>query len=111
PGRSRPHTADPCTHILFDRAHSHPIDRGHDGGGVGLLYTFTTSTTAPRRAMTDQVSFNLSKVFSTVAAELPDQDFLVWRDKRLSYAEVEARVDGVAHFLTEQGLGCHTERA
>ena len=61
--------------------------------------------------MTDQVSFNLSKVFSTVAAELPDQDFLVWRDKRLSYAEVEARVDGVAHFLTEQGLGCHTERA
>lgn len=48
--------------------------------------------------MTDQVSFNLSKVFSTVAAELPDQDFLVWRDKRLSYAEVEARVDGVAHF-------------
>ena len=54
--------------------------------------------------------FNLSTVFRTVAETVPDQELLVWRDRRLTYAEVDARVDGVAHFLAAQGLGCHTER-
>jgi acyl-CoA synthetase (AMP-forming)/AMP-acid ligase II len=54
--------------------------------------------------------FNLSTVFSTVAKAIPDQPFLVWRDKRLSYAQVDARIDGVAHYLASAGLGCHTER-
>ncbi|MGU3501429.1 acyl-CoA synthetase [Mycobacterium sp. C31M] len=57
------------------------------------------------------VTFNLSSVFSTVARAIGDQTFLVWRDRRLSYAEFDARVDGFARFLTAQGLGCHTERA
>ena len=34
----------------------------------------------------------------------------MWRDRRLSYAEVDRRVDGFAHYLTSVGLGCHTER-
>jgi acyl-CoA synthetase (AMP-forming)/AMP-acid ligase II len=54
--------------------------------------------------------FNLSTVFRTVARAVPDQEVLVWRDRRLTYAEADRRVDGVAHFLVEQGLGCHTER-
>jgi fatty-acyl-CoA synthase len=54
--------------------------------------------------------FNLSTVFSTVAKAIPDQPFLVWRDKRLSYGQVDARIDGVAHYLASAGLGCHTER-
>ncbi|MET0698825.1 MAG: acyl-CoA synthetase, partial [Mycobacterium sp.] len=57
------------------------------------------------------VSFNLSTVFSTVAHAIPDQPFLVWRDRRLSYAQMDARIDGVAHYLAAAGLGCHTERA
>ncbi|WP_244929200.1 acyl-CoA synthetase [Nocardioides sp. W7] len=57
--------------------------------------------------MTD---FNLSTVFATVAAAVPDQEVVVWRDLRMSYAEMDRRIDGLAHFLVEQGLGCHTER-
>ncbi|WP_242638546.1 acyl-CoA synthetase [Mycolicibacterium sp. S2-37] len=59
----------------------------------------------------DGVEFNLSTVFSTVARAVPDQTFLVWRDRRLSYADMDARIDGVAHHLVALGLGCHTERS
>jgi 3-oxocholest-4-en-26-oate---CoA ligase len=56
------------------------------------------------------VNFNLSDVFGTVAKAIPDQTFLVWRDRRLSYADVDARIDGFARYLASVGLGCHTER-
>ena len=56
------------------------------------------------------VSFNLSNVFHTVATTIPDQRVVVWRDKRLTYAQMDDRIDGIAHYLTAQGLGCHTER-
>jgi acyl-CoA synthetase (AMP-forming)/AMP-acid ligase II len=54
--------------------------------------------------------FNLSKAFGTVAAAIPDRTFVVWRGRRLTYAEVDRRVDGFANYLTSVGLGCHTER-
>lgn len=61
--------------------------------------------------MTDAgVEFDLSTVFRTVAEAVPDNTFLVWRDRRFTYADTDARVDGVAHYLTSVGLGCHTER-
>ncbi|MDX1872482.1 acyl-CoA synthetase [Mycolicibacterium sp. 120266] len=56
------------------------------------------------------VSFNLSSVFGTVAAAVPEQTFLVWRDRRFSYAEFDRRVDGFANFLVTAGLGVHAER-
>jgi acyl-CoA synthetase (AMP-forming)/AMP-acid ligase II len=56
------------------------------------------------------VFFDLSSVFSTVANAIPEHTALVWRDLRLSYAQINARIDGVAHYLTSVGLGCHTER-
>lgn len=55
--------------------------------------------------------FNLSAVFETVARAVPEQELLVFRGRRFTYREVNARVDGVAHYLVEQGLGCHVERA
>ena len=55
--------------------------------------------------------FNLSTVFRTVAGAVPDQEVLVWRDRRLTYAEMDRRVDGLAHHLVERGLGWHTPRA
>jgi fatty-acyl-CoA synthase len=55
-------------------------------------------------------SFNLSDVFGTVADAIPDQTFLVWRGRTLSYGEVDGRVDGFANYLTSMGLGAHTER-
>lgn len=60
--------------------------------------------------MGDSVQFNLSDVFGTVAEAIGDRTFLVWRGRRLSYAEVNRRVDGFAHYLRSKGLGCHTER-
>ncbi|MCV7413394.1 acyl-CoA synthetase [Mycobacterium florentinum] len=54
--------------------------------------------------------FNLSTVFSTLAQALPEQRALFWRGRQWTYAEMDARVDGVAHYLTSLGLGCHTER-
>ena len=34
----------------------------------------------------------------------------VWRGREWTYAEMDTRVDGVAHYLASAGLGCHTER-
>jgi acyl-CoA synthetase (AMP-forming)/AMP-acid ligase II len=55
-------------------------------------------------------AFNLSSVFATVAETIPDQTMLLWRGRRFSYAQMDARIDGVAHYLASRGLGCHTER-
>ena len=55
--------------------------------------------------------FNLSRVLATVAAAVPDQESLVWRDRRLTYADLDARIDGVAHHLAGRGLGRHVDRA
>jgi acyl-CoA synthetase (AMP-forming)/AMP-acid ligase II len=56
-------------------------------------------------------TFNLATVFRTVAEAVPDQEVLVWRERRLTYREMDERVDGVAHWLVERGLGPHTRRA
>jgi acyl-CoA synthetase (AMP-forming)/AMP-acid ligase II len=54
--------------------------------------------------------FNLSTVFSTLARALPQHRALFWRDREWTYADMDARVDGVAHYLASLELGCHTER-
>jgi 3-oxocholest-4-en-26-oate---CoA ligase len=54
--------------------------------------------------------FDLSSVFSTVARAVPDQEILVWRERRLTYREVDRRIDTLAAYLRTAGLGCHTER-
>ncbi len=59
----------------------------------------------------DPINFNLGTVFATVADAIGEHEFLVWRDKRFTYAEFAARVEGVANYLAAEGLGCHTERA
>jgi fatty-acyl-CoA synthase len=58
----------------------------------------------------DSANFDLSTIFGTVAQTIPDKQVLVWRDRRLTYAAADARIDGVAHYLTSRGLGCQTER-
>ena len=54
--------------------------------------------------------FDLSSVFSTVANAVPDQEMLVWRERRLTYSEVDRRIDALAAYLHTAGLGSHTER-
>jgi acyl-CoA synthetase (AMP-forming)/AMP-acid ligase II len=60
--------------------------------------------------MDSGTNFNLSDVFGTVANAIPESTFLVWRGRRLSYGEVDRRVDGFANYLASVGLGAHTER-
>jgi fatty-acyl-CoA synthase len=55
--------------------------------------------------------FNLATVFRTVAEAVPDQEVLVWRDRRLTYREMDRRIDGLAHWFARRGLGAHTPRA
>lgn len=54
--------------------------------------------------------FNLATVFRTVAAAIPDATVVSWRDLRLSYRDVDARVDSFARYLVSLGLGCRVER-
>ena len=60
--------------------------------------------------MAGDATFNLSSVFRTVAETIPDKEVMIWRDQRLTYAHMDARIDGIAHYLVARGLGCHTER-
>ncbi|MCX6395318.1 MAG: acyl-CoA synthetase [Propionibacteriales bacterium] len=60
---------------------------------------------------TSATEFNLSRVFSTVAAAVPDQEALVWRDRRLTYGAMETRITGIAHYLAAQGLGRYVGRS
>ncbi|MBU3749084.1 MAG: acyl-CoA synthetase [Mycobacterium sp.] len=55
-------------------------------------------------------NFDLSTVFRTVADTIPDKPVLVWRGNRLTYGQMDARIDGIAHYLVDRGLGCHAER-
>ena len=61
--------------------------------------------------MGSDATFDLSTVFRTVAETIPDSKVLIWRDLRLTYAQMDARIDGIAHYLVSRGLGCHTERS
>ncbi len=54
--------------------------------------------------------FNLSHVVDAVARAVPDQEALIWRDRRVTYAELNTRATGLAHALVGLGLGCHVER-
>ena len=40
--------------------------------------------------MTASTEFNLSAVFQTVATAIPDHTVLIWRDRRLTYAEMDS---------------------
>ncbi len=55
--------------------------------------------------------FNLSEVFHGIAAAIPDATLFTWRGRHHTYRAVDARADGVAHYLASVGLGCHRERA
>ena len=58
--------------------------------------------------MTD---FNLAAVHEAVSAAIPDRECLVWRDRRLSYAEVTDRTRRLANHLAERGVGPRTDRS
>ncbi len=54
--------------------------------------------------------FTLAGVFAAVAAAHPDREAIVFRDERLTYADVLDRSTRLAHILADAGLGARSER-
>jgi acyl-CoA synthetase (AMP-forming)/AMP-acid ligase II len=54
---------------------------------------------------------NLAHVHEAVAAAVPDRECIVWRDRRLTYADVTDRTRRLANHLLAQGLGVRAERS
>ena len=57
------------------------------------------------------VQFNLAKAFDTLVGPLGDREAVVWRDRRLSFADVADRSKRLAAYLHGRGLKVHRERA
>ncbi len=55
--------------------------------------------------------FTVGEVHEAIAATRPDQDCLIFRDRRLSWADVSDRTRRLASYLTSRGLGRHSERS
>jgi fatty-acyl-CoA synthase len=56
------------------------------------------------------VQFNLAKAFDTLVESLADHECIVWRDRRLTYKQVQERSRRLASYLHGRGLGVHRER-
>src|SRR5258705_8493782 len=56
------------------------------------------------------MEFSVADVHEAIAATGPDAECLVFRDRRLTWAEVTERTRRLAHHLIDSGLGVHTER-
>jgi 3-oxocholest-4-en-26-oate---CoA ligase len=55
--------------------------------------------------------FSLAEVHEAIAATRPDEECLVFRDRRLTWTQLTDRTRRLANHLIGEGLGCHTERA
>jgi fatty-acyl-CoA synthase len=53
---------------------------------------------------------NLAVIQEILAREIPERTALIWRERALTYAELNARSRRLAHAFRAWGLGCHTER-
>jgi fatty-acyl-CoA synthase len=56
-------------------------------------------------------TIGVAELHEAIAATRPDQECLVFRDKRFTWAQVTDRTRQLANYLNSRGLGCHTERA
>ncbi len=55
--------------------------------------------------------FNLARVFDTLAEVLGDRECVVWRDRRVTYAQLAERSRRLANYLLARGLGTTTDRS
>lgn len=53
----------------------------------------------------------IAELHEAIAATRPNEECLVFRDKRFTWADITNRTRQLANYLAAQGLGCHTERA
>ena len=57
------------------------------------------------------VQFNLAKAFDALVESLADRECIVWRDRRLTYAQVAERSRRLASYLHGRGLTVQRERS
>jgi len=53
---------------------------------------------------------SIAEIHEAIAATRPDEECLIFRDKRFTWSEVTHRTRQLANYLASQGLGCHVER-
>ncbi|HSZ35575.1 MAG TPA: acyl-CoA synthetase [Acidimicrobiales bacterium] len=56
------------------------------------------------------VQFNLAKAFDVLVESLADHECIVWRDRRLTYGQVQERSRRLASYLHARGLTVYRER-
>jgi 3-oxocholest-4-en-26-oate---CoA ligase len=54
--------------------------------------------------------FNLALAQEAVSAVVPDREYLIWRERRITYGQLTERSRRLACYLHERGLGVHAER-
>jgi 3-oxocholest-4-en-26-oate---CoA ligase len=52
----------------------------------------------------------IAEIHEAIAAVRPDEECIIFRDKRLTWADVTKRTRQLANYFASQGLGCTTER-
>jgi fatty-acyl-CoA synthase len=53
---------------------------------------------------------SIAEIHEAIAATRPDDECLIFRDKRFTWSEITNRTRQLANYLASQGLGCHVER-
>lgn len=56
------------------------------------------------------MEFNLAVLNEAIAAQIPDREAIVWRDRRFTYAQLAERTRRLANFLLSRGFEVHAER-
>jgi len=59
----------------------------------------------------DEAQFTIGRVHEAIAANRPDAECLVFRERRLTWSEVTDRTRRLAVHLRSKGFGCRAERA
>ena len=54
---------------------------------------------------------NLARIHEAIAEAIPERECVVFRDRRLSWAQITDRTRRLADVLRGHGLGCHRERS
>ena len=55
--------------------------------------------------------YNIARLHEAITEAIPDQECLVFRERRYSWREVTDRTRQLANVLVDAGLGCHRERS
>jgi 3-oxocholest-4-en-26-oate---CoA ligase len=57
------------------------------------------------------MTFNLAEISEAIAAAIPERECIVFRDRRLSWNDVNVRTRRLGNYLHQRGLGCRQERS